>query len=180
MEERRAGSVLVNLARRNCKDRTYGDPVEVVLSCGTMPKLSDLMEVANKATGVDVDDMVLAKYVVCKDGRCEPTYVLLLTLGTLVRKLCYVSSSSPPRFVLARVPFCRCVSGCWKKNWNVLASMALGREERCSVANSVGRCSDMYTCIYIYIHIYMHVHACIYTYHLGSFWDQFGIILGSF
>ena len=136
MEERRAGSVLVNLARRNCKDRTYGDPVEVVLSCGTMPKLSDLMEVANKATGVDVDDMVLAKYVVCKDGRCEPTYVLLLTLGTLVRKLCYVSSSSPPRFVLARVPFCRCVSGCWKKNWNVLASMALGREEKCSVANS--------------------------------------------
>jgi hypothetical protein len=37
-------------------------------------KLTDLMDLASKATGVDVEDMLLAKYVVCKDGRCEPAF----------------------------------------------------------------------------------------------------------
>ncbi len=69
---------MVNMAKRNCKDRTYGPPVEVILACGTTPgaKLTDLMELASKATGVDVEDMLLAKYVVCKDGRCEPAFPL--------------------------------------------------------------------------------------------------------
>ena len=67
---------MVNMAKRNCKDRTYGPPVEVILACGTMPgaKLSDLMDLASRATGVDAEDMLLAKYVVCKDGRCEPAF----------------------------------------------------------------------------------------------------------
>ena len=90
--ERRAGSVLVNLARRNFKDRTYGTPVEVVLSCGNMPKLTDLMELASYATGVDVDDMLLAKYIVWKDGRCEPGTPLRLSFICVCVCVCmYIS-----------------------------------------------------------------------------------------
>ena len=104
IEERPAGSVLVNLARRNCKDRTYSTPVEVVLSCGNMTKLTDLMELASHATGVDVDDMLLAKYIVWKDGRCEPGYPLHLPVGCVCVCLCI--------HVCVCVNLCVCVCVC--------------------------------------------------------------------
>ena len=48
---------------------------QVLLACGPQPKLSDLAELASRATGIEVGDMVLAKYVICKDGRCVPVCV---------------------------------------------------------------------------------------------------------
>ena len=64
-----AGSVLMYIARRNCKDRIYETPREVILACGPNPRLSDVMDLAGKASGIVPDDVVLAKFVVCKDGR---------------------------------------------------------------------------------------------------------------
>ena len=57
------------IARRNCKERIYETPREVILACGPNPRLSDVMDLAGKASGIVPDDVVLAKFVVCKDGR---------------------------------------------------------------------------------------------------------------
>ena len=73
------GSVLMHMARRNCVDRIYQDPMEVLLAAGPTPSLRDLVELASKATGIEVDDVVLAKFVITKqDNRYELGFSLSL------------------------------------------------------------------------------------------------------
>jgi hypothetical protein len=45
------GATFLYMARRNCQERTYDAPKEVLLAFGPNPKLSDLIELAKEATG---------------------------------------------------------------------------------------------------------------------------------
>lgn len=45
------GATFLYMARRNCLERTYDAPKEVLLAFGPNPKLCDLIELAKEATG---------------------------------------------------------------------------------------------------------------------------------
>ena len=90
-EYRSPHTLIMSNSLTSVRVRSYHEPKEVVLAAGPSPKLSDLVELASKATGIAVDDVVLAKYVISKQDQRSLSCSLSLS-----RSLAHLHTHSKP------------------------------------------------------------------------------------